>query len=295
LKTRKAKLRHQAKIDRLITVLMLQQSKKLVPIFNRQYTKVANSIERGSTGINPMINAESTNLKKIFKKHYLLVGSIFSTQVFALFEKNTIEQIEQKQLSDLFIVAMNKWIKTNVASQVKEIQKTTKKKIQRIINKGLAEGLSSLEIARKIRDKTKFNLARARLIARTETHTASVFSVDASMKVVAKENKLTFESEWVTAGDLRVRGGKGDKFNHKAANGQRVQQGKPFIVSGEKLFRPGDTSLGASVGNIVRCRCVLVYHAIRKRKKKFIQSINNFNQKMNKTIENCSLVEGAEI
>lgn len=57
------------------------------------------------------------------------------------------------------------------------------------------------------------------------------------------------EKTWVTMGDKKVRPW------HVLANFQTVQETVPFIVHNERLMFPGDTSLGASMDNIARCRC----------------------------------------
>jgi len=62
--------------------------------------------------------------------------------------------------------------------------------------------------------------------------------------------------EWLTTLDGRERGAKPtDNFNHRAANGQQRPIDTPFTVSGERLMYPGDESMGASLGNIIQCRC----------------------------------------
>jgi len=63
---------------------------------------------------------------------------------------------------------------------------------------------------------------------------------------------------WANQGDSRVRVTPDDKFNHLFAE-QTVTLDKPFIVSGEQLRFPGDSSLGASIGNIIECRCSATY------------------------------------
>ena len=45
---------------------------------------------------------------------------------------------------------------------------------------------------------------------------------------------------------------------HHAADGQVQPIGTPFIVEGESLMEPGDTSLGASEDNIIGCRCFMI-------------------------------------
>lgn len=55
---------------------------------------------------------------------------------------------------------------------------------------------------------------------------------------------------WDSAGDKRVRD------SHKEMDGQSVGIDEPFITpDGEKLMHPGDSSLGASGGEVINCRC----------------------------------------
>jgi len=55
--------------------------------------------------------------------------------------------------------------------------------------------------------------------------------------------------EWVTQGDERVRAA------HIGADSQEQSLNQPFEVGGQLLRWPGDTSLGATVGNVINCRC----------------------------------------
>ena len=63
------------------------------------------------------------------------------------------------------------------------------------------------------------------------------------------------KKEWVTAGDEVVRR---TPFSHVAADGQKVNIDESFDVSGQLLRIPGDTSQGASLGNVLKCRCASV-------------------------------------
>jgi hypothetical protein len=63
------------------------------------------------------------------------------------------------------------------------------------------------------------------------------------------------EKEWVTAGDEIVRR---SPFSHVAADGQKVNIDESFNVGGELLRIPGDTSQGASLSNVLGCRCASV-------------------------------------
>lgn len=55
--------------------------------------------------------------------------------------------------------------------------------------------------------------------------------------------------EWVSQGDRRVR------LAHLDADSDTVPVDEPFRVGGELLMYPGDTSLGATPGNVINCRC----------------------------------------
>lgn len=58
---------------------------------------------------------------------------------------------------------------------------------------------------------------------------------------------------WVTKMDDKVR------VSHREANFQSQLINTPFIVQDELLRYPGDTSMGASLNNVINCRCVSVF------------------------------------
>lgn len=85
---------------------------------------------------------------------------------------------------------------------------------------------------------------------------AEVLSLSDGLTVRGETPTATTSKIWTTQGDHLVRGADvGDDFDHILADEQRVPLSEPFKVSGESLPSPGDTSLGASVGNVARCRC----------------------------------------
>lgn len=59
--------------------------------------------------------------------------------------------------------------------------------------------------------------------------------------------------KWETLGDSKVR------ESHSAAQGQTKDVEEPFTLAGGLLQYPGDTSLGASLNEIINCRCVTEY------------------------------------
>lgn len=139
-----------------------------------------------------------------------------------------------------------------------DLGKTTQDKLKSIIDKALNEGKTPGQMAKMIREGLGPDLLqhRAKLIARTEATNALNAGQDSVNSMLAADG-LVSGKEWVTVGDGRVRGAmKNDKYDHQAANGQRVRPDDDFEVSGQKTPWPGHPSMAA--GNRINCRCTVV-------------------------------------
>lgn len=97
-------------------------------------------------------------------------------------------------------------------------------------------------------------------IAGTETQAVSeeAKQVEAEVLTLGAPKEVEPDKEWVTAGDEVVRHPPESNFNHVAADSQKVKLNDLFEVSGQLLKMPGDTSHGASLGNVINCRCASV-------------------------------------
>lgn len=93
------------------------------------------------------------------------------------------------------------------------------------------------------------------LIATTETQSSSETSKQYAIKAgINTVTAITLTTKvWYTNLDGR------ERQSHHDAAGQQQPFIYPFMVQGEKLNYPGDTSLGATVSNIARCRCSCQY------------------------------------
>ena len=95
--------------------------------------------------------------------------------------------------------------------------------------------------------------SRADMIGRTEVHEALNKGRLASYDQISDEtgtdpNKAV--KVWKATSDNRTR------YDHaEMQNAEVVGLDTPFIVGGEKMLHPGDSSLGATAGNLVSCRC----------------------------------------
>lgn len=98
------------------------------------------------------------------------------------------------------------------------------------------------------------NLLRTGLLARNTSIATTETQVPAEeAKGQTAGIKQLGDKEWHTVGDERVR------RHHADADLQLRKTNEPFLVKGELLRWPGDTSLGASASNIINCRCFAEY------------------------------------
>lgn len=251
----RARALYQQEMDRQVTVLENVQARELRPVLNRQYMDAAGSVQQGELDVDYVINRQSSRLTGLLARHYRRIAAVFSEKVYKAIEESKKGVIvpELKAPKDEFWAELNRWMTTQAGSKIRHVQKTTRKTIARAIQRGMGEGESHREIAKRIRKTGKMTSnMRALRIARTETHTAAVKSVDASVG----STRIEMEREWVATKDERVR------ISHLAADGQRAAQDGKFVVGGEALAYPGDPS--GSPGNSVNCRCVLMYHPVRR-------------------------------
>lgn len=145
------------------------------------------------------------------------------------------------------------------ANKVRDILDVTRDRIRNVLKSGVQSELSYNEIKASV-ESVVGDSERAWAIARTEVHAAAeVGRFEASKSVPGVETKT-----WNNVGDTRVRHPGSDRspspFDHLVVDGQTVLVDEPFEVSGEKMMHPGDTSLGASKGNTIQCRCLATYN-----------------------------------
>lgn len=92
---------------------------------------------------------------------------------------------------------------------------------------------------------------RATVVARTETIGALNAGRLEAFKALAEDDpELELETFWLATSDSRTRP------THRAAEGQRVPVGQPFIVGGFPLRFPGDPS--GPPQEVIQCRCTLL-------------------------------------
>jgi len=160
---------------------------------------------------------------------------------------------------------------TNTAVPVRAdlITQTNQRELERSVATATAQIIEEGETPTRqtvaVRAKRNFrdsSLYRGNVIAATEIQNAAEGTKDIEAETFNQQVRpletsgdATIErfKEWHTQGDERVRPA------HVAADLQRVGFDQAFTVDGERLRFPGDSSLGASAGNTINCRCAAVY------------------------------------
>jgi hypothetical protein len=134
----------------------------------------------------------------------------------------------------------------------REIERGVHNRLRRTISKSLSDGDTIAQMSERIEESLDgISRASARRIARTESTGSMNYGSQVERERVGIETK-----EWLSAADGLTRGADPrELFDHISPDGQIVLNNQPFIVSGEQLLFPGDTSLGASAGNVIQCRC----------------------------------------
>ena len=276
-------VRRQARSD-------LREKIKLEKDFVRKLTTLNNKVIKrsvllfGRDGV--VLNARifESELSELLENQYDRAARVFDDQIREFLPK-TLESTAKEDA--LIAAALVVFFAARTIEQSQIITRTN----QRDINKSIAEADRQLQevaeagviVTNREVAKTSGTLLRRKLksrigsIATTEIQVAAE-SVKATELAILTRNPRSLprptlaiprpqvvvpqlplgltppkiQKLWVSAGDERVRRG---KFSHVKADGQKVNVDEPFVVSGEFLKIPGDSSLGASLGNIIRCRC----------------------------------------
>jgi uncharacterized protein with gpF-like domain len=168
------------------------------------------------------------------------------------FAKPYYEQGKARKDFQNFTRAMQVFMRNFGAKKVVQITETTEHQIRDVINEGVEIGATLTEIAKEITQRAPaIARTRAPVIARTETHSAAMWSQVEAIK----DTGLTLRKQWVATKDARTRTIDDGPFDHADMDGVTVGMDEPFDVDGDLLDFPGDPN--GQPGNVINCRCVM--------------------------------------
>ena len=236
---------------------VLPQIKSLFSQMTKDYVA-----ELTRTGSVPSASDFQREWESVFLRHYRRVGRVFlpnqrrSNLYEALINtKQTLSPEGNQQL----LSSYGRWSREFGAQQSQFVTETNQKDYMSALQQATeqTEDASALVIA------TAAGVILRRLFRGRETTIANVQTqapaeeakrqeaVAITVEQGGQEDEV--EKRWQTVGDANVR------VAHIAANGQQRPGNSAFSVGGEDLRYPGDSTLGASVGNTINCRCAALY------------------------------------
>lgn len=201
-------------------------------------------------------------LTELLEAHYQRTATIFTPVIPG---KLPADVAITEQEGNAVALALATVFGAHAIEAAREINRTTAREATAAVAAAQATTETIQETAAVAGAQLNRNLkGRVSTIAATETQFAAEGSKSVTGDVLlGRQPSLTggrgqptvVTKEWWTVGDNLVR------EPHLVADGQEVPENEPFIVDGEALRFPGDTSLGASLDNVINCRCIAEYNA----------------------------------
>jgi hypothetical protein len=236
--------------------LKLKQERRLTSTMRRFFNEQNRQFFDMHSSVGLTLNASifKTDLSQILNKHYRDTAGKFSKFVIDDLNKTLKAAGEEKVDADNpeILAVLLMFIQQNVQRSVDQITATSNSNMVKAVESAGGDSTAAYKQLQEL------NFGRSKVIAVTETQKAA----EGSKQVIAQRaarvvtgasivRKVIISIKtWVTVGDSDVRDW------HAIANRQEVPLDDPFSVAGEFLMHPGDDSLGASLSNIIHCRCV---------------------------------------
>lgn len=229
--------------NRLREPFIKQFQARLKSYYNGMAKDVINAYEtRSNLQINLVLNDRRTILQNLFRIQYTVIANAFKN-----YASDRMQNI--KDFDSDFDRKLNLYIEENVGTLVTDINETTRRRIANIINDSYNSGVSEVETGNLLRNTILgFGVARANLIARTETHRTASW---ANETVAENMNIAGTVKEWIAVQDARTR------VTHSIASGQQIPLEQNFVVGGDRLKYPGDPK--GSPAETINCRCSVIY------------------------------------
>lgn len=169
----------------------------------------------------------------------------------------------QEQLKVFWETLMNTYLNTYLVTRVFEVSKTTARQIVATIEQQRQRGLTNEEIRKYLEKEARRQQIRANTIARTEATNA----MNKAQVLALNSSGRQWEKSWRSQKDDRVRPGHVDADNHYHSSTEFIDVNELFDVplyekgvrTVEQLAFPGDITNGASAGNVINCRCSLIF------------------------------------
>lgn len=255
----------QSAADHDLAVKMRREAVIKSAIFFGYFAKIGRDLQATYTelGIIPSLAAHDKKLTTELNHQYGGTQKVFGSQV-----RNALGKPDNSKFIDEQIgLSMEVQKLLHVHPTSRSIAQTTANSLNDAVSGVVSDAadagvaLSQAQIAKKARSIfIADSKDRLNTIAISQTEFAAEGAKNVEMGTLNRLNavfpqanvnlaKDRVEKTWTAILDSVTREA------HVRANGQVVAFNEPFLVMDEKLMYPGDTSLGATVRNIINCRC----------------------------------------
>jgi hypothetical protein len=221
------------------------------------------------------LSASNFNFKteSLLKKQYRRTSNSFKDEarLYAAKKSFEIKQLED-DINKNINTALSVYIPTEAEKSARIIDDTTVKNISDSFSESRAEleesnkeqtvaaisALAGIKMIQKFYGRVEgIAMTETQKMAETTKYTeAAAISTDGQSNVSPSgflSANPSVDKKWFATLDQKTRAA------HVSASGQTVSINEPFVVGGEMLKYPGDSSLGASASNVINCRCDSLY------------------------------------
>ncbi len=271
---------NEARVDLRQKLILERELLQDLRRFNKQL--VRNTVKAQSNGDATFIAARmQPELERILRSHYTETGSAFDNQIGEILPEDIAETPAEREA---IIAALALFYNQRAPEQASIITDTNQRDINIAQAQSQEMGMADIAAGRQTSViemafvagailNRKLN-GRISTIASFETQVpaeaaklteADILSGQPPSVVVGSNRPSDVTKEWVTVGDEVVRPA------HATADAQVKDMNLAFLVGGDLLRFPGDNSLGATLKNIINCRCSSVISredvfAVRRRR-----------------------------
>lgn len=196
--------------------------------------------------------------EKIYEQLYVQTGMRFANWYARNFDKFLKKGINPNQFQTQWQNLFGQFAQQNAGAKIKLVQGTALTTMQRILKANMNDPTFAALGARQKRDvilrqTNLYSRNQALRLVRTEATNAANYGTLQSATTIFPAQQMM--KQWVSGQDGRTRSIPKDKFDHVIMDGKQAKFEETFSVQGEQMRHPADSSLGASAGNIVNCRC----------------------------------------
>lgn len=193
-----------------------------------------------------------TELPKKLNEKYLnaWINEIFMGVGMPSARRAVNDFLSRKAESDMWEQALNKYIKKNGGKKVKIIAESFKEWFKSALKEAIKDQRESIEtmVSELYKNVVNHYLEVQEWQIRRIVQTESLSALQVAQKESIDSLGIPYDKTWVISGN-------NTRPAHAAMDGVTIPEDELFIVDGEEMEFPMDTSYGASAGNIINCAC----------------------------------------